>query len=134
MPILPSESFPFESICYCNLVIEKEHRHSYVRKNAIFAIWQIYKTSESLIPDAPELIQTFIAAETDTTCKRNGFVALINLAPSRAIEYFLQIYETIGSLDELMQLSIIELVRADLKESNGKLHRNLDTLEPFSNF
>ena len=33
-----------------------EHRHSYVRKNAVFAIYSIYHNSEHLIPDAPELI------------------------------------------------------------------------------
>lgn len=39
-----------------------EHRHSYVRKNAVFAIYSIYKHFEYLIPDAPELIQNFLAA------------------------------------------------------------------------
>lgn len=37
-------------------------------------------------------------------------------APSRAIEYFLSIYDQISGLDEMMQLAIIELIR---KESKG---------------
>ena len=40
----------------------QEHRHSYVRKNAVLAILAIYPSFESLIPDAPELIQVFLAA------------------------------------------------------------------------
>lgn len=40
----------------------QEHRHSYVRKNAVFAIYSIYHHSEHLIPDAPDLILTFLQA------------------------------------------------------------------------
>lgn len=97
-----------------------EHRHSYVRKNAVFAIWQIYKTSEALVPDAAELIQTFLAAETDAVCRRNAFITLVHIAPQRAIDYFLSVYEGVGALDELMQLAVIELVRTDLKDSKGE--------------
>ncbi|KAG8905311.1 coatomer subunit beta, partial [Tulasnella sp. 417] len=90
-----------------------EHRHSYVRKNAVFTIYSIYKEFESLIPDAPELIQTFLAAESDMTCKRNAFVFLANCSMPRAVEYLLSVYEQIPSLDELMQLAFIELIRKD---------------------
>ncbi|PVG02481.1 putative coatomer complex beta chain [Serendipita vermifera] len=92
-----------------------EHRHSYVRKNAVFAVHNIYQSFEHLIPDAPELIQTFLAAESDTTCKRNAFVFLLNHATPKAVEYTLSVYDQIGSFDELMQLAIIELVRKDCK-------------------
>lgn len=33
-----------------------------MRKNAVMAVFQIYKSFDYLIPDAPELIQTFMAA------------------------------------------------------------------------
>lgn len=39
-----------------------EHRHSFVRKNAVFAVYTIYQDHEHLIPDAPELLDTFLAA------------------------------------------------------------------------
>ncbi|KAK4705492.1 coatomer subunit beta, partial [Phenoliferia sp. Uapishka_3] len=93
-----------------------EHRHSYVRKNAVMAVYTIYKNFDFLIPDAPELIQTFMAAESDTTSIRNAFVMLQATSPQRAVEYFLQIYDQIPALDEMMQLAIIELIR---KESKG---------------
>lgn len=44
------------------LLSSQEHRHSFVRKNAVMAVFTIYKNFDFLIPDAPELIQTFMAA------------------------------------------------------------------------
>ena len=96
-----------------------EHRHSYVRKNAVFAVYAIYRSFEHLIPDAPELIATFLAAESDATCKRNAFVFLANCAMPRAVEYMLSVYEQIPSLDELFQLSIIEVIRLDCKSDSA---------------
>jgi coatomer subunit beta len=92
-----------------------EHRHSYVRKNAVFAIYSIYRDLEHLIPDAPELIQTFLAAESDATCKRNAFVFLANCAMPKAVEWILQVFDQIPSMDELLQMSIIEVIRLDCK-------------------
>lgn len=96
-----------------------EHRHSYVRKNAVFAIYSIYKDFENLIPDAPELIQTFLAAESDTTCKRNAFVFLSSCARQRAVDYVLNILDQISGFDELMQLAIIEFIRKDASEDTA---------------
>ncbi|KAF8488690.1 putative coatomer complex beta chain [Gautieria morchelliformis] len=90
-----------------------EHRHSYVRKNAVFAVYTIYRSFEHLIPDAPELIQTFLAAESDATCKRNAFVFLANMSAPKAVEYVLQVYDQIPGFDELLQMAIIELIRKD---------------------
>lgn len=95
-----------------------EHRHSYVRKNAVFAVYTIYRQYEHLIPDAPELIQTFLAAENDATCKRNAFVFLANCAMQKAVEYVLQVYEQIPGLDEQLQLAIIDVIRMDCKEDS----------------
>ncbi|KAI0734370.1 coatomer protein [Fomitopsis betulina] len=92
-----------------------EHRHSYVRKNAVFAVYSIYRQHEHLIPDAPELIQTFLAAESDATCKRNAFVFLANCAMPKAVEYILQVFDQIPNMDELLQMSIIEVIRQDCK-------------------
>ncbi|KAG8769704.1 coatomer subunit beta, partial [Serendipita sp. 398] len=82
-----------------------EHRHSYVRKNAVLAILTIYQSFEHLIPDAPELIQNFLSSESDTTCKRNAFVFLINVATPKAVEYTLSVYDQVGIFEELMQLA-----------------------------
>ena len=38
-----------------------EHRHSYVRRNAVLAVFSIYRLSDALMPDAPEMITEFLA-------------------------------------------------------------------------
>ena len=50
-----------------SLLVLQEHRHSYVRKNAVFAVLTLYRDFESLLPDAPELIQIFLAAVCSLT-------------------------------------------------------------------
>ncbi|RDB21726.1 Coatomer subunit beta [Hypsizygus marmoreus] len=99
-----------------------EHRHSYVRKNAVFAIYSIYREFEHLIPDAPELMHTFLIAETDSTCKRNAFVFLAHCSMPKAVEYILSIYDTISSLEESLQMAIIEVIRLDCKSDSA--HRS----------
>ncbi|KAF7294718.1 Coatomer protein [Mycena indigotica] len=92
-----------------------EHRHGYVRKNAVFAVYAIYREFEHLIPDAPELMSTFLAAESDASCKRNAFVFLAHCSMPKAVQYIMSIYETIPSLEEALQMSIIEVIRLDCK-------------------
>ncbi len=46
-----------------------EHRHAYVRKNAVLCIYSIYKYNEFLIPDGPELIYNFLVAVRLQTLK-----------------------------------------------------------------
>ncbi|KAL0563246.1 coatomer subunit beta, partial [Marasmius crinis-equi] len=96
-----------------------EHRHSYVRKNAVFAVYSIYREFENLIPDAPELMMTFLAAETDSTCKRNAFVFLANCALGKAVEWIASVSESIPAMDEQLQLSIVEVIRLDCKNDSS---------------
>ncbi|KAG9119920.1 coatomer subunit beta, partial [Ceratobasidium sp. 392] len=90
-----------------------EHRHSYVRKNAVFAVYTTYRQHEHLIPDAPELIETFLAAESDATCKRNAFVFLSQCATERAVEWLSRHADGVEGMDELLQMAAIELIRKD---------------------
>ena len=90
-----------------------EHRHSYVRKNAVFAIASIYQHSESLMPDAPELIQAFLESESDNTCKRNAFAALLGISHEKALEYLSGVFEGIPNASELLQLVELEFIRKD---------------------
>ncbi|CAG0879752.1 unnamed protein product [Cyprideis torosa] len=64
-----------------------EHRHSYVRRNAVLAIFQIYKNFDFLIPDAPDLIFELLQGEQDMSTKRNAFMMLIHAHQERALEY-----------------------------------------------
>ncbi|OZJ02582.1 hypothetical protein BZG36_04188 [Bifiguratus adelaidae] len=96
-----------------------EHRHSYVRKNAVFAIHSIYKHSDYLIPDAPQLIYAFLQAEADMTCKRNAFAMLSNTAQDLAVDYLVANFSNVPGWDELLQLAAIELIRKDCRSDSG---------------
>lgn len=84
-----------------------------MRKNAVLAIQSVYHTAEHLIPDAAELIQNFLGAESDTTCKRNGFVALSSVNHDKALEYISTIFDEIVTTDELTQLVLLEFIKKD---------------------
>ncbi|KAH3684067.1 hypothetical protein WICPIJ_004969 [Wickerhamomyces pijperi] len=90
-----------------------EHRHAYVRKYAIFAIYSIYQVSDHLIPDAAEIINDFLVTETDPTCKRNAFISLGNLDHEAALRYIQDSISNLSDADPLLQLAFIEFIRRD---------------------
>ena len=98
-----------------------DHRHSYVRKNAVMAIWTIYERHEHLISDAPELIESFLAAESDATCKRNALTMLVHTDTPRAVEYVSSVMNQVPVMDELMQMAVIELIRTDAKKGSERM-------------
>ncbi|KAJ5770998.1 uncharacterized protein N7511_003049 [Penicillium nucicola] len=102
-----------------------EHRHAYVRKNAVWAVASIFQHSEPLIPDAPELIQTFLEGETDGTCKRNAFAALMSISHQKALEYLRITFDTIPNTDELLQLAELEFLRKDAVQNPQNKSRYL---------
>ncbi|XP_019850006.1 PREDICTED: coatomer subunit beta-like [Amphimedon queenslandica] len=87
-----------------------EHRHGYVRRNAVLAIYTIYKNFEQLIPDAPELIQSFLEGEQDPSCKRNAFMMLIHVDRDRALDYLTGCIDQVSDFNDILQLVIVELV------------------------
>ncbi|KAF2211519.1 hypothetical protein CERZMDRAFT_43298 [Cercospora zeae-maydis SCOH1-5] len=102
-----------------------EHRHSYVRKNAVFAIASIFQHSEHLMPDAPELIQNFLESESDNTCKRNAFAALLSISHEKALEYLSGVFEGIPNSSDLLQLVELEFIRKDAVLNQGNKARYL---------
>ncbi|OAA65513.1 coatamer subunit protein [Niveomyces insectorum RCEF 264] len=102
-----------------------EHRHAYVRKTAVFAIASIYQHSPSLIPDAADLLSTFIETETDPTCKRNGFAALSSISHEGALAYLTTVFESIPNAEELLQLTEIEFIRKDAIQNSQNKARYL---------
>jgi len=102
-----------------------EHRHAYVRKNAVFAISSIFSHSPSLIPDASELIATFLESETDATCKRNAFAALASIDHDAALIYLSSVFEGIANAEELLQLVELEFIRKDAIQNSQNKARYL---------
>lgn len=87
-----------------------EHRHSYVRRNAVLAIYTIYRNFDFLIPDAPELIANFLEGEQDMSCKRNAFMMLIHADQERALNYLSSCIDQVHSFGDILQLVIVELI------------------------
>ncbi|KAF7951711.1 hypothetical protein EAE96_007010 [Botrytis aclada] len=102
-----------------------EHRHAYVRKNAVFAVASIFQHSESLIPDAPELIAAFLETESDHTCKRNAFAALVSISHDKALTYLSSVFDGIPNADELLQLVELEFIRKDAVQNSQNKARYL---------
>jgi len=101
-----------------------EHRHAYVRKSAAFAIASIFQHSPSLIPDAADLIYTFLEAENDATCKRNAFAALSSIDHDRALQWLSSVFDGVPNAEELLQLAELEFIRKDaVQNSQNKVRR-----------
>jgi len=87
-----------------------EHRHSYVRRNAVLAIYTIFRNFDNLIPDAPELVHNFLEGEQDMSCKRNAFMMLIHADQERALDYLSSCIDQVTSFGDILQLVIVELI------------------------
>lgn len=79
----------------------------------MLAISSIHAHSEALIPDAPDLIETFLENENDHTCKRNAFIALQTISHDRALIYLSKVFDGIPNANELLQLAELEFIRKD---------------------
>ncbi|KAI1115307.1 Coatomer, beta subunit, partial [Nemania sp. NC0429] len=102
-----------------------EHRHAYVRKNAVYAVASIHQHSPSLIPDAADLIATFLDGESDATCKRNAFAALSSIDHDKALAYLSNVFEGITNAEELLQLVELEFIRKDAIQNQQNKARYL---------
>eukprot|EP00884_Botryococcus_braunii_P022038 jgi/Botrbrau1/8518/Bobra.0029s0022.1 len=90
-----------------------EHRHSYVRRNAVLAINSLYKLpkGELLLVDAPELIEKVLQTEQDLSTKRNAFQFLCNHAQELAQNWLLGVSDSVGQMGDLMQIAVLDLIR-----------------------
>lgn len=90
-----------------------EHRHSYVRKNAVLALSAIYRLpkGELLVPDAPEHIEKLLGTEQDLSTRRNAFQMLCNHAQDRAVAYLFDNVDRIVDWGDILQMAILDLIR-----------------------
>lgn len=84
-----------------------------------------------MIPDAPELIQTFLETESDHTCKRNAFAALSTMNHEKALTYLSNAFDGIPNADELLQLVELEFIRKDaVQNSQNKVRGSSQQVLP----
>lgn len=90
-----------------------EHRHPFVRRNAVLAIMSVYKLpqGEQLLDSAPEIVDKFLSTEQDPSSKRNAFLMLFTCAQDRAINYLFSNIDRINEWGEQLQMVVLELIR-----------------------
>lgn len=104
-----------------------EHRHSYVRRNAALAVYSIHRHfGEQLLPDGPELMEKFIAEESDVSARRNAFLMLFNEAETIAIDFLSNNIDKMTSYGDGFALLVLELSR--------KVSFSLSVVYPFQLF
>ena len=102
-----------------------DHRHSYVRKNAVMALSAVYRLpkGELLVPDAPELIEKLLQSEQDLSTRRNAFKMLCANDQERAVKYLFDNVDRIVDWGDVLQVTVLELIRKVVKkqpESKGR--------------
>ena len=94
-----------------------EHRHSFVRRNAVLAIYTIYEHTPDLIPDAPDVVEEFLRNEADLGPKKNAFLMLFHCAQERAVAYLDEALTQVADFGESMQLLVLELIKKVCRSS-----------------
>ncbi|KAI3956159.1 hypothetical protein MKW92_021568 [Papaver armeniacum] len=105
-----------------SILANLEHRHPFIRRNAILAVMSIYKLpqGEQLLVDAPEMIEKALSSEQDPSAKRNAFLMLFTCAQERAISYLLTHVENIPEWGELLQMVVLELIQKVSTTNRGE--------------
>jgi coatomer subunit beta len=95
------------------VIANLEHRHSYVRKNAVLALSAIYRLpkGELLVPDAPELVEKLLGGEQDLSTRRNAFQMLCSHAQERAVAHLFANLERLADWGDVLQVAVLELIR-----------------------
>ncbi|XVE97268.1 hypothetical protein REPUB_Repub03eG0005600 [Reevesia pubescens] len=99
-----------------------EHRHPFIRRNAILAVMSIYKLpqGEQLLVDAPDMIEKVLSTEQDPSAKRNAFLMLFTCAQDRAVNYLLTHVDRVSEWGELLQMVVLELIRKVCRTNRGE--------------
>lgn len=102
-----------------------EHRHPYIRRNAILAMMSIYKLpqGEQILVDAPEMIEQLLSTEQDPSAKRNAFLMLFTCAQERAVNYLLTNVDKVSEWGELLQMIVLDLIRKVCRTNRGEKGR-----------
>lgn len=105
------------------------HRHPYVRRNAVLTIHSIYQQfGDAMLPDAAELMETFIQGESDMSARRNAFLMLFNGAESVAIDFLTEHADNIHKYGDSFALLALELSRKTCRRDPSQKGRFLKCL------
>lgn len=97
-----------------------EHRNSYVRKNAVIALYSVHQSMKALIPNAPQQMLQFLIKEQDMEAKRNALLCLFKMDQNLTLSYVKSALRQTKTFDQGMQMAFIQVLR-DLKMSSKVL-------------
>ncbi|KAI0502691.1 hypothetical protein KFK09_017648 [Dendrobium nobile] len=102
-----------------------EHRHPFIRRNAILAVMSIYKLpqGEQLLADAPEVIERILNSEQDPSARRNAFLMLFTCAQDRAVNYLLSHVDKVQDWPEQLQMVVLDLIRKVCRSNRAEKGR-----------
>ena len=86
------------------------HRHPYVRRNALLAVYSIFRSFPDLFPDAPDEVEKCLEDETDAGARRNAFLFMFNCAQDRALAFLTRKSEAVTSFGDGFSLVLLELI------------------------
>jgi coatomer subunit beta len=100
------------------------HRHTYVRRNAALAVYSIHKSfGDQFLPDAAEIMETFILNEADVSARRNAFLMLFNEAEDIAIDFMSDHIDDIEKYGDGFSLLVLELARKTCRRDPAQKSR-----------
>ncbi|KAF7843137.1 coatomer subunit beta-1-like [Senna tora] len=105
-----------------SILTNLEHRHPFVRRNAVLAVMSVYKLpqGEQLLDSAPEIVEKFLSTEQDSSSKRNAFLMLFSCAQDRAVNYLFTNIDRINDWGEQLQMVVLELIRKVCRSNKGE--------------
>jgi len=99
-----------------SIIKNLEHRHTYVRRNAVLALHSVHAKIPQLCPDAPEIVAEFIQKEEDSSCRRNALSMLFSSAPEAAVKFLNENCEQASSWGDSLQFTVIDVIRKHTRQ------------------
>lgn len=104
------------------------HNKAFVRRNAVFTIGSIHTHSPDMLPDAAELMDTFVRKETDNAARRNAFLVLFSVDVGVAAAFLLENLEQVQRYGDGFQLGALELIRKVVRADPSQKSRFVQCL------
>merc|ERR1711871_34149 len=103
-------------------------RHAFVRRNAACTMFAVFSDFPELLVDAPDQMNTFLAAESDMSAKRNALLMLFRSDEELAVQWLSENLERVSALADILQMVILDIIRKSCRTFPHLKGRFLRTL------
>ncbi|CAG9313965.1 unnamed protein product [Blepharisma stoltei] len=117
------------------------HRHPYVRRNAVMCVYSIYMSfGDSLLPDAVEKVDELLKSETDLSTRRNALLFLFEAQPEVAMKYLSSVLadeednsSSFGPSADILQLVVLDELKRVCKANPQEKGRHMKSIFQLAN-